>query len=50
MTLPTGESSGTGPIIDTRGDENFAPTYVAVVLVEVIVLAALWAFSRYFAA
>ncbi|HJN43917.1 MAG TPA: hypothetical protein QF572_07030 [Vicinamibacterales bacterium] len=50
MTLPTGETSGTPSIIDTTGDKNFTPTYIAVALVEVIVLAALWAFSRYFVA
>jgi hypothetical protein len=35
-------------IIDTRGDEPFTATYVAVVVFEVAVLAALWLFSRYF--
>ena len=35
-------------IIDTRGDASFTSTYMAVVLTEVAVLAALWFFSRYF--
>ncbi|MCY4506558.1 MAG: hypothetical protein OXG35_06315 [Acidobacteria bacterium] len=35
-------------LLDTRGDESFAATYVAVVVVEALVLAALWVFSRHF--
>ena len=35
-------------LLDTRGDEPFNATYVAVVVVEVLVLAALWLFSRHF--
>ena len=35
-------------VLDTRGDEPFAATYVAVVVVEVLVLAALWLFSRHY--
>ena len=35
-------------VLDTRGDEPLAATYVAVVVVEALVLAALWLFSRYF--
>ncbi len=35
-------------IIDTRGDEPFTATYVAVVVFEVAVLVALWLFSRHF--
>ncbi len=35
-------------VLDTRGDESFAATYVAVVVVEAFVLAALWLFSRHF--
>jgi hypothetical protein len=50
MTQPTGEPSGTPRVIDTRSDVDFTSTYVAVVLVEGIVLAALWFFSRYFSA
>ena len=35
-------------LLDTRGDEPFAATYVAVMVVEALVLAALWLFSRHF--
>ena len=35
-------------VLDTRGDEPFTATYVAVVVVEVLVLAGLWLFSRHF--
>ena len=35
-------------VLDTRGDEPLAATYVAVVVVEAVVLAALWLFSRHF--
>jgi len=35
-------------LFDTGGDESFKFTYVAVVLVEVVVLAALWLFSLSF--
>ena len=50
MTQPTGGPSGSARIIDTRGDMNFSFTYVAVVVVEGVVLVALWFFSRYFGA
>ena len=46
MTQP----SGAPHVIDTRGDVNFSSTYAAVVVIEVVVLAALWLFSRYFGA
>ena len=35
-------------LIDTRGDQPLAGTFVAVVLVEAVVLTGLWLFSRYF--
>ncbi len=35
-------------VLDTRGDEPLGATYVAVVVVEALVLAALWLFSRHF--
>lgn len=35
-------------VLDTRGEEPFAATYVAVVVVEAAVLAALWLFSRHY--
>ena len=35
-------------VIDTRGDESLAATFVAVMAVEALVLAGLWLFSRYF--
>jgi len=44
------QPSGAPHVIDTKGDANFTFTYVAVVVVEVVVLAALWFFSRYFSA
>ena len=50
MTQPTGGPSGSSRIIDTRGDMSFSFTYVAVVVVEGVVLVALWFFSRYFGA
>ena len=50
MTQPTGAGSGTPRIIDTGGDASFRFTYVAVILIETAVLAALWLFSRYFSA
>ncbi len=48
MIQPTGGSSRSPRIIDTEGDASFTFIYVAVVVVEVVVLAALWFFSRYF--
>ena len=50
MTRPTRGPSGAPHIIDTKGDASFAVTYAAVVLIEVVVLAALWFFSQYFGA
>ena len=47
---PTGGPSDAPPVIDTRGDVSLSSTYAAVVLVEAVVLAALWFFSRYFGA
>ena len=35
-------------VIDTRGGEPLGATYVAVMAVEALVLAALWLFSRHF--
>ena len=35
-------------VLDTRGDEPLGATYVAVMVVEAVVLAALWLFSRHF--
>jgi hypothetical protein len=35
-------------VIDTRGTESLGVVYVAVVATEVVVLAGLWLFSRYF--
>ena len=35
-------------VLDTRGEEPFAATYAAVLVVEALVLAALWIFSRHF--
>ena len=35
-------------VLDTRGAEPLAATCVAVVVVEALVLAALWLFSRHF--
>ena len=35
-------------VLDTRGEESFAATYAAVLVVEALVLAALWLFSRHF--
>jgi len=48
MTQPSGGPSASPRFIDTEGDTSFTFTYVAVVVVEVVVLAALWFFSRYF--
>ena len=48
MTQPTDESLGAPHVIDTRGDASFSSTYAAVVVIEVVVLAALWFFSRYY--
>ena len=48
VTQPTGDPSGASHVIDTRGDANFTVAYAAVVLIEVVVLGALWFFSRYF--
>ena len=50
VTQPTGDPSGASHVIDTRGDASFSFTYAAVVVIEVIVLAALWFFSRHFGA
>ena len=50
MTQPTGGPSGAPHVIDTRGDASFTATYLAVVMTEVVVLAALWVFSQYFGA
>ena len=49
-TQPPGGPSDAPHVIDTRGDASFSSTYVAVVVIEVIVLAALWFFSRHFGA
>ena len=49
-TQPTGGPSGAPHFIDTKGDASLTAVYAAVVLVEVVVLAALWFFSRYFGA
>lgn len=35
-------------VIDTRGEKPLAAVFVAVTAVEVVVLAALWLFSRHF--
>lgn len=35
-------------VIDTRGEEPLGTIYAAVVATEVVVLAGLWLFSRYF--
>jgi hypothetical protein len=48
MTRQTAERSGAPHLIDTRGDASFTFVYAAVVLCEVVVLAALWFFSRYY--
>ena len=45
MTLPPEDVPR---LLDTRGDEPLAATFVAVVVVEALVLAGLWLFSRYF--
>ena len=50
MTQPTGGPSGAPHIIDTRGEANFSFTYAAVVVIEAVVLVALWFFSWYFSA
>ncbi len=50
MTQPTGGPSAAPHFIDTKGDASLTAVYAAVVLVEVVVLAALWFFSRYFGA
>ena len=42
------QPSDAPPIIDTKGDVNLTFTYAAVVVVEVVVLAALWFFSWYY--
>ena len=47
MTPPP---SGAPRDIDTRGDVPLTSLCAAVVIVEVVVLAALWFFSRYFGA
>jgi len=36
------------PALSDPGDRDMTPTYVAVVVVEGLVIFALWAFSRYF--
>ncbi len=48
MTQSTGGPSVAPHVIDTRGDASFSSTYAAVVVIEVVVLAALWFFSRYY--
>ena len=50
MTQPPGGPSAAPHFIDTKGDASLTAVYAAVVLVEVVVLAALWFFSRYFGA
>ena len=35
-------------VLDTRGDEPLTAAYVAVLVVEAFVLAALWLFSRHY--
>ena len=47
-TQPAGDPAGARRVIDTAGNANLTPIYVAVVLVEVAVLTALWFFSAYF--
>ena len=46
---PTPDSHPIPRIIDTEGDEPFGPTYIAVVILQVLTLGALWLFSWYFA-
>ena len=48
MILQRHRSPAATHLFDTGGDESFKLTYVAVVLVEVFVLAALWLFSLSF--
>ena len=47
-TVMTPQPEDVPRVLDTRGDEPFAATYVAVIVVEALVLAALWLFSRHF--
>ena len=48
MAQTTRDPSGAPHVVDTRGDASFTVTYAAVVVTEVVVLAALWFFSRYY--
>ena len=48
MTQSPTDPSGALDAVDTDGDASFTSTYLAVVLVELVVLTALWSFSRYF--
>ena len=47
-TAMTPQPEDVARVLDTRGDEPLGATYVAVVVVEALVLAALWLFSRHF--
>ncbi len=48
MAMPSPDPADAPRLIDTRGDQSLGRTYVAVLLVEVVTLAALWFFSSYF--
>jgi len=37
-------------VIDTQGEVNFKPSFAIVVVTEIVVLTALWFFSRHFGA
>jgi len=46
---PTPDSHPTPRVIDTEGDEPLVSTFVAVVILQVITLGAMWLFSWHFA-
>ena len=47
-TAMTEQTEDVPRVLDTRGEQPFAATYAAVLVVEALVLAALWIFSRHF--
>jgi len=48
VTPPPDEPTAAPPLFDTRGETPLGRTYIAVILVEAVTLAALWFFSSHF--